>query len=134
MMKLTRIALVLAVSLHAEDRMRTGLWEITNTHSGASTGTTTKSCFTRAMVELANSSAASMREATEKAASKRAGCTVKDFKLDKSSITMTMVCGATVIVTASTYHGDSFETVNTINEGGVATVGRIKGRLVGPCK
>src|SRR5450759_420720 len=110
-----------AVSLRAEDRMRTGLWEVTTTMNGKPSGTSHNVCYTPAMVEMANSPAKMSREAAEKASTK-SGCTLKDFKMDGNTISMTQACGARSDVVSSTYGGDTFETVFTSTEAGVSSV------------
>src|ERR1039458_2487633 len=93
---LVLIALTLpaAKCLRAQDRMRAGLWEVTTTSDGKPAGAPHSSCFTPAMVELANMPAKTLREATEKAATKNGGCTMTDFKLEGNKISMTLSCGA----------------------------------------
>ena len=122
-----------AVSLRAEERMRAGLWEITSTLNGKSPGPSHNTCFTPAMVALGNSPAKSLREATEKSSAK-SGCTLKDFKMDGNTISMTQVCGARMLVVLSTYSLDAFDTVATSTEAGVSTATHMTGRRIGDCK
>ena len=122
-----------AVSLRAEERMRAGLWEITSTLNGKSPGPSHNTCFTPAMVARGNSSAKTLREATEKSSAK-SGCSLKDFKLDGNTISMTQVCGARTLVVLSTYSRDAFDTVDTSTEAGVSTATHMKGRRIGDCK
>jgi hypothetical protein len=136
---ITLLALIalafVAASLRAEDRMRAGLWEVTTTYNGKPSASH-NTCFTPALVEIANSPAKMLREATEKASTK-SGCTLKDFKMDRNTISMTQVCGArtaVVLSTLSTYSEDTFETVATSTEAGVSTVTHMKGRRIGDCK
>ena len=121
-----------AVSLRAEDRMRAGLWEVTSTLDGKSSGSR-NTCFTPAMVEIGNSPVKALREATEKSSTKM-GCTLKDFKMDGNKISMVQVCAARSLAISSTYSGGAFETVNTSTEAGVSKVIRMKGRRIGDCK
>jgi hypothetical protein len=121
-----------AVSVRAEDRMRAGLWEVTTTLNGKSSGSH-NTCFTPAMVARGNSPAKTLREATEKSSTK-SGCTLKDFKMDGNTISMTQVCGARTSVVSSTYSVDAFDTVATSTEAGVSTATHMKGRRVGDCK
>lgn len=63
------LALALVVSLYAEDRMRSGLWEVTtstNVRQGEPVAHTSTTCYAPQMVELANSPANTLRQATEK--------------------------------------------------------------------
>ena len=122
-----------AAWLHAEDRMRAGLWEVTTTIEGKPAGAPRNSCFTAAMVELANTPPKMMREATEKSATKSRACTMKDFKMEGKQIVMTLSCAGQTSTYSSTYSGDAFETVVTTPEAGVKTV-RMKGRRIGECK
>jgi hypothetical protein len=122
-----------AAWLRAEDRMRAGLWEITSTLNGKSPGPSHNTCYTPAMVALGNSPAKSLREATEKSSAK-SGCTLKDFKMDGNTISMTQVCGARTLVVSSTYSLDAFDTVATSTEAGVSTATHMKGRRIGDCK
>jgi hypothetical protein len=133
LLALSALLLPAAVSLRAEDRMRAGLWEITSTLNGKSPGPSHNTCYTPAMVALSNSPAKSLREATEKSSAK-SGCTLKDFKMDGDTISMTQVCGARTLVVSSTYSRDAFDTVATSTEAGVSTATRMKGRRIGDCK
>jgi hypothetical protein len=122
-----------AAWLRAEDRMRAGLWEITSTLNGKSPGPSHNTCYTPAMVALGNSPAKSLRDATEKSSAK-SGCTLKDFKMDGNTISMTQVCGPRTLVVSSTYSLDAFDTVATSTEAGVSTATHMKGRRIGDCK
>jgi hypothetical protein len=127
------LTLSAATALHAQERMRTGMWE--NTVTAASGQTATRShCFKPADAAMSNGSAAAVRAETEKAISKSA-CTLKDFNLDSNTLSLTMVCGTTTILQETKFHGgDSFETTTTNTEGGVTKVAQIKGRRTGDCK
>jgi hypothetical protein len=85
------------------------------------------------MVARGNSPAKTLREATEKSSAK-SGCSLKDFKLDGNTISMTQVCGARTLVVLSTYSRDAFDTVDTSTEAGVSTATHMKGRRIGDCK
>ena len=127
------LTLSAATALHAQERMRPGIWE--NTVTAASGQTATRShCFKTADAAMSNGSPAAVRAETEKSISKSA-CTLKDFKLDSSTLTLTMVCGTTTILQETKFHGgDSFETTMTNTEGGVTKVSQIKGRRTADCK
>ena len=131
---LITLTLSAAACLHAQDRMRTGLWEVTTANEGKPASAPHSSCFTPAMVELANMPAKTMREATEKAATQNGSCTVKDFKIDGNTMSMTKVCGPKSSVITSTYTGDTFETVDKSTTNGVTEVVRMTGRRIGDCK
>jgi hypothetical protein len=123
-------ATVMAVG--AEERMRAGLWEVTTTE-GKQTGSLGTTCYTPAMVQIANLPEKMMREATEKTYAKR-GCTLKDLKLEGNKMSMSNVCPTSSAVIMSTYSGDTFETVDTRTMNGVTKVIHMKGRRVGECK
>jgi hypothetical protein len=127
------LTLSAATALHAQERMRPGIWE--NRVTAASGQTATRShCFKPADAAMSNGSPAAVRAETEKAISKGA-CTIKDFKLDSNTLTQTMVCGTTTIHQETKFlGGDSFETTMTNTEGGVTKVSQIKGRRMGDCK
>jgi hypothetical protein len=121
-----------APPLRAEDRMRPGLWEVTTTLDGKPSGTHA-TCFTPAMVEIANLPVKSLREATEKAVTKNGQCTLKDFKMDGNTISTTQVCGSKSTTIASSYSRDAFDTVVTSTESGAPVV-HMQGKLLGACK
>ena len=123
-----------AVLLCAQERMRAGLWDVTITNDGKQSGGLGATCYTPAMVELANMPEKMIREATEKSISKHGACTLKDFKLEGGKISMTTSCGTTSSVYSSTYSGDTFETIVTVNEAGVKKTIQMKGRRIGECK
>jgi hypothetical protein len=122
-----------ATVICAEDRMRAGLWEVTTTVNGKSSGVRGNTCYTPAMVEMANSPAKTLRESTEKSLISR-NCILKEFKMEGNSISMSSVCGARSSVTSSTYTVDAFETASTSTTAGVSTVTHMKGRRMGDCK
>jgi hypothetical protein len=119
-------------SLRAEDRMRPGLWEVSTTLDGKPSGTHA-TCFTPAMVEIANLPVKMLRDATEKAVMKNGHCTMKDFKMDGNTISTTEVCGSKSTTIASNYSRDAFDTVVTSTEGGAPVV-HMQGKLLGACK
>ena len=122
-----------ATALHAQERMRTGIWENTVTAPSGQTATRSN-CFKPTDAAMSNGSPALVRAETEKALSKSA-CTLKDFKLDSNNLTLTMICGTTTILQETKFHGgDSFETTTTNTTGGVTKVAQIKGRRTGDCK
>jgi len=127
------LALIAATALHAQERMRTGMWENTvTTASGQSA--THSTCFKPEDAAKSNGPAAAARAETEKAMSK-SGCTLRDFNLDSNTLTLTMVCAGTPIHQETKFHGgDSFETTMTNTVGGVTKVSQIKGRRTGDCK
>jgi hypothetical protein len=134
----TSIALVCmtlagAAWLHAEERMRAGLWEIISTYDGEPSGTQGNTCYTAAMVATANAPAAELKQTAEKRSSAQ-GCTLKEFTMSGNKMSMTKVCGAKTSVIVSTYTSDRFETVDKETTGGVTSVIRMTGKRVGECK
>ena len=129
---LVGIMFTVAPLLRAEDRMRPGLWEMTTTLVGKPSRTRS-TCFTPAMVELANQPAQMLREATAKAVAKNGLCTLKDFKMDGNTISTTQVCGSKSTTITSTYSRDAFDTVvkSTDHE---ASLVRMQGKFLGTCK
>ena len=85
------------------------------------------------MVQLANSPAEKLKEASEKSYAAR-HCTIKDFKTEGNKVLMATLCGARSSVTTSTYTVDAFETTSTATAEGVSTVTHLKGRRIGDCK
>jgi hypothetical protein len=127
------LTLSTATTLHAQERMRTGMWE--NTVTGSGQTATRSHCFKPADAAKSNGSPAVVRAETEKAISKTGACTLKDFKLEGNTLTQTTVCGSSTILQETKFHGgDSFETTMTYTEGGVTKVSQIKGRRTGDCK
>ncbi len=122
-----------AAWLRAEDRMRPGLWDVVSTYNGEPSGTQGNTCYTPEMVAFGNRPAPELRDATEKMATKR-GCSVKDFKIDGKTMSMTKSCGAKTSVITSTSSGNAFETVDKSTTAGVTAVMHITGRRVGDCK
>ncbi len=135
-MTLRLIVLVLAIAvaapLAAEDRMSAGLWELTTT-TGGRPPNVHQTCFTAEMVELGNRPAAVLREETAKSVSKRGLCTLKDFKMEGDTISMTETCGEQTIAMKTKYSGSAFETVSTTTGKGARET-RIVGRRLGACK
>jgi len=130
-MRATRVFLlasaVALLGLPAEgaDRVRAGLWETTLTLGGKTT--TRSTCLTPSDAAAINGDAAAMRAYVEKV-SAPAGCKVTDLKISGNQVTVTTVCASgTPSVGTTTYHGDSWETVNT---NGV----KAQSKWVGACK
>jgi hypothetical protein len=127
------LTLSAATSVQAQERMRPGMWENTVTAPSGQTATHS-SCFKPSDAAMSNGSPAAVRTETEKAMSK-SGCTLKDFKLDANTASLTLVCATTTILQETKFHGgDSFETTMTSQQGGVTKVSQIKGRRTGDCK
>ena len=82
---LAALGLSVTVLLSAEDRMRAGLWEVITTVNGKPSGAKGGTCYTPAMVQLANSPAEKLKEASEKSYAAR-HCAIKDFKMEGNKI------------------------------------------------
>lgn len=127
------LTLSAATALHAQERMRTGMWESTVTAASGQSATRSH-CFEPEDAAKSNGSPAVVRAETEKAMSKSA-CTLKDFNLDNNTLTLTMVCAGTTTHQETKFHGgDSFETTTTNTVDGVTKVTQIKSRRTGDCK
>jgi hypothetical protein len=127
------LIICVATALHAQERMRTGMWENTVTANGQTA--THSQCFKPEDAASSNGSPAVIRAEVEKALAKSGACTLKDFKLEGNTMTQTMVCGKSTIVNETKFHGgDSFETTMTHTADGVSKVSQIKGRRTGDCK
>jgi Protein of unknown function (DUF3617) len=114
------LALSAATALHAQERMRTGMWESTVT-APSEQSATHSSCFKPEDAAKSNGPAAAARAETKKAMSK-SGCTLKDFNPDSNTLTLTMVCAGAAIHQETTFHGgDSFETTTTNTVNGVTS-------------
>jgi hypothetical protein len=123
--------LTAATALHAQDRMRAGMWE--NTVISSEHTITHNACLNAHDAETANGAPAVIRAALEKAIG--GSCKLTDFKMDDNSKTETMVCGARITRNETTFHGgDSMDTTVTQTTGGVVKVSHIKGRRTGDCK
>lgn len=124
-------ALTTATTLHAQERVRAGMWENTTVSSGQTTKAST--CMKLADWAMVNGSPAMARAETEKTLSK-SGCTLKDFKIDNSTVTQTIVCGSGTILTETKFLSrDSTESKVTSTSGGVTEAAYVKSRRTGDC-
>ena len=118
-------------TLHAQVRVRPGMWENSMTAFGKTA--TTRLCIKPAEAAKSNGSPAMVRAATEKAMA-GTGCTLKNFKLEGNALTYTMVCeGSTVLQETKFHGGDSVESTMTFTVGGAANVKKVKNRRTGDC-
>jgi hypothetical protein len=60
-------------------------------------------------------------------------CTLKDLKIEGSSMNSLMLCGTSSYASTSIFHGDTVETTITSTQSGVATVSHISARRLGVC-
>ena len=130
---LVYLLLSTGTTLHAEDRVRPGMWESTFTGSGKTS--TSSVCIKPAEAAKSNGSPAMLRAEIEKVLPKGGPCTLKDYKLEGNTVIHTLVCGSKTIHEETTFHGgDSVETTITSTKDGVTHVSQIKGRRTGACK
>lgn len=126
------LTLSTTTTLHAQERVRSGMWENTMTAFGK-TGTRSE-CIKPADAAKSNGSSGMLRAELEKATS-QSGCTLTNFKLDGNTLTYTMVCAESTVLVETKFHGgDSVESTMTFTVGGVTNVKQTKGRWTGACQ
>jgi hypothetical protein len=106
----TAVALFLATSVAAADRVQEGQWE-TNLTMGTGTPMVTKYCITPADARSMNGDEATVRKYLEDstATATKGACTVKSVKVDKNQTVVAIVCGKTEVVNTTKYFGDRYE-------------------------
>ena len=120
-----------------QDRVHAGLWEITLLQDG--TSSTSTYCITPQAAKAMSGDAATVQRYVEQAVSKDNGdvCTVKTFKLQWNTISLTKVCGsgpsAITIKLLRTYHGDTAESEVVSMAGGRELHIKSTQRRVGVC-
>jgi len=126
----TAICLVIGLSClvgtaAAANRVKAGQWDTTFQMFGR---TMTKStCLSPADAAAINGDAKSIAGYVEKV-SAPSGCKVKDVRINGDQVSVTSVCGSgKAHVGTTTYHGDSWETVNTNGA-------KSRAKWLGPCK
>ena len=115
---------VFALSAHAADRARAGLWQGEVTFEGQTT--TQIVCMSQADANAINGDVASIRAYVERV-NGPAGCTVKDVQVAGARVVTTTSCSGQTSVNTMTYHGDTME--SETSDGGKST-----SRWIGPCK
>jgi hypothetical protein len=101
----------LAVPAQGADRVRAGQWEVTLNMAGRSIMQPT--CLTQADADAINGDAKSVRQYAERV-SAQVGCEVNDVKINGNQVSVTSVCASgKENVGTTTYHGDTYEAVNT---------------------
>jgi len=116
-----------------------GLWEITLLQDG--TPSISTYCITPLAAKAMNGDPATVQRYVEQAVSKDRGdvdvCTVKTFKLQGNTISLTKVCGsgpsAITIKLVRTYHGDTAESEVVSMAGGRELHIKSTQRRVGVC-
>ena len=101
----------LTVATAAANRVRAGQWETTLTIAGR--GVSRSTCLSQADADAINGDAQSIKAYAERV-STPAACKVTDVKIVGDQVVVTSVCAeGKQNVGTTTYHGDTFETVNT---------------------
>jgi hypothetical protein len=90
--------------------MRAGQWD--GTWTGAGRTRATSDCITQVDADAMNGGVDSVRAYLEKVIPPTI-CKVTDIKASGGQITYTSVCAGKQNVITTTYHGDSFESVDT---------------------
>ena len=118
-------AACLALPAEAADRMRAGQWDGTWTGGGRTRATST--CISQADADAINGDAKSVRTYLETVVPPSI-CKLTDIKLNGSQVIYTSLCtGTKENVITTTYHGDTFETVDSNGNTSVA-------KRIGACK
>lgn len=112
---------------HAADRVHAGQWETTITVKSGSP-VTAKTCITAEEASVMNGDTKTLRKYLEESTAKNTGgrCAIKDLEVSGNKITVTMACGKSETVSATTYHGDTWESSTTAGA-------KVKGRRLGAC-
>src|SRR5450631_75703 len=107
------LTMMLALSTtfaRAADRVHPGLWEITI--GDGALGKVTRSCVTAAHAVVANLDDKAFQEHLAKPSGEN-GCVVKDVKVSGNQVTIDAVCDGQQNVISTTYHGESYDQVNS---------------------
>jgi hypothetical protein len=123
------VALAVTTAARAEERLRSGQWEIIFTGDNPHTTTT---CFTPAMTQGMNGTVDAVRADTEKTAAKRK-FTVEGYKFDGTTLSYTAVGAERTFVNTASYHGDTYDSLIITKVGGKEFTTRQKGRRLGAC-
>jgi hypothetical protein len=99
------------VSAEAANRVRAGQWNMSLNVAGRAI--TRSMCLSQSDANAINGDASSIKAYAERV-SAPAGCKVTDVKINGNQVTVNSVCASgKENVGTTTYHGDSYETVNT---------------------
>lgn len=123
------LAIFVAPSVLASERMKAGQWELTITEGGHSH--TTAECETEEKVKAANGTPNEVRAAVEQRAAAM-NCTIKNFKMEGDTVSYTTACTTFSMDNKISYHGDSMETETTMKGSGGASR-KVKARRLGAC-
>ena len=126
---------VTASAALAQERMRTGLWEMTTTKDGQVINTGTR-CFTAAEAMSTNGDAKTLRGTMDVSFAK-ASCRVKDLTVAGNTVSYVVDCGsgadAHTLSSVATYRGDTVESQMTVKRAGSTDTLTTKGHRVGAC-
>ena len=93
-------------------------------------------CVTPEVAKMSNGDSRSGREAAEKANKGR--CSIQEYEVSGDRVSYRITCGDKVMVSTTTYHGDTSEgdLTTTTTTAGAARVDRmhVTARRLGPCK
>jgi hypothetical protein len=130
-LSLAALILIVAPSLKAAERMKSGQWELTFTAAGQS-HTSTK-CATPEEVKAINGTPAEVRAEVEEK-TKAGNCSVENFKMEGDVVSYTTNCAGTSTTETTSYHGDTFEMVMSTKEAPDGATAHAKGRRLGVCQ
>jgi Protein of unknown function (DUF3617) len=115
----------LAIPAEAADRMRAGQWTGTTTVSGKTFASS--QCITQSDADAMNGDIKSVREYLVKIIPPTI-CKLTDIKVDGGQVIYTSTCGGGAAnVTTTTYHGDSFVSLDSKGT-------KSEAKLMGACK
>lgn len=125
---------VTASAASAQERMRTGLWDMTTTKDGQVISTGTR-CFTAEDARSANGDAKTLRDTLD-ASFAKASCKLTDWTVNGNAVSYVAECGgagAHTLSSVSSYHGDTVESQMTVKRAGSTDTLTTKGHRVGAC-
>ena len=129
-MKVLLATLALYLTLNAQERFKSGLWQLTSA-GGDNPGTTTV-CMAPVSTSPVNGPPASVRANAEKSAAAN-GMKITSYSFDGTTISMTMTSGSNIFTSKASYRGDTYENTIVSKSLGRETIKTIKGKRVGPC-
>ena len=123
----TLLSLFFVAAAAAADRVRAGEWETTMTLTSGKP-MVTRYCITPGEARSMSADEATLRQyLTESTAKNTKGrCTLKSVTLKGDQTTVAIVCGATEVVTTTTYAGDRYESSSTNGA-------KVSGKRLGEC-
>jgi hypothetical protein len=130
---LSSLATLVAIgvpSASAQERMKSGQWEVTITSEGKSS--TNAHCITPDRVSMGNGSSEEIRATMEKGAA-AIHCNLQDFKVDRDTISYTYACPASTTKSKTTYHGNRYDSEVVSIRARKEQTRQIEGRRLGDC-